>query len=101
MRIESVNSFLSSIPSVDFRPVHRVGSQTGEQAQVPTEKPVRRTQVHVFDTSSKAEEPYFPLSTRPIQPNISKAEQQALQRLIDSQKRRTDYLEAFPGLLKV
>lgn len=100
MRIEAVNSYLSTFPIVDFRPVPAVGRHQSEQEQVPEIKPaIARKQV---DTMGNIFLPFDNIFTaRPIRSKLSSTEFCALEALIASERFRPDrVLHSFPGLLK-
>lgn len=102
MRIEAVNSYLSSMPIMEHQPVGPVARQYGQAESVEQFENTKQTKslVFAYDTYGKAEACIPSVCPHPVK--ISAYEQSALLRLIESQKSRKDIvLQWFPALMIV
>lgn len=95
MRVDGINSILSSVPFVEIQPIQHVKRENGPQyVQVAKEKSV------VVDTIAPSPSSFFTLCTKPAKSTLSQSETDALMHLIEKQKNRLEYLTDFPGLYK-
>jgi len=103
MGIEAVNHFLSLRPVMDFAPVHAVRRDMEQEKPLePATKPIVLWPQATQDSISKAHAPFFAIGqTRAPVSKLTVAESCAILARISREKARVDYLQDFPGLLKV
>jgi hypothetical protein len=102
MRVDAVNSYLSSIPYVEYYPIPAVGREDGHVQEPRIKSVVSKIQV---DTIAKAQMPldfispcFTPCFTSS---KLTQAEMKALEAFIAFERYRSDHVEhSFPGLLK-
>jgi hypothetical protein len=105
MRVDAVNSYLSSIPAMEMYPVAAVKRHAGsneDRAQDVTTARVTPQANPFVDTMSKAQMPYDLLPTpKPIAVQIDAVEMKQLEAYINSMRHQTAHLlHSFPALLK-
>ena len=104
MRVEAVNSYLSSISFMEHHPISAVGRGTESHIQEPQVKVPVKTVVNkiLVDTIGKAQLPFDFVPPCLVLSKLTPTETNAIEGLIALERSRTDYVEKFfPGLLKV